>query len=179
MKKSVAAIWVFALSLVFLSTVSNAQANTPLLDRNLSLTDLSFLKTPDAIAGYIWKNFLFEKDQRQFGKEDYWQSPEELMKNRKGDCEDFARFALEVLKANGIQGFLMNIYGGNGRYAHTICVFKDGDLYQVIDGDKVKKIDAKSLEEVSEKMYDHWEKAAIVAPTAQNTGMILSQFSKK
>ena len=157
MKKPIAAIGLFAASLVlFLFSSLTAEANAQLLDRTLSLANLSLeLKTPENIAHYMWRNFVFETDQRQFGREEYWQSPQELMQTRKGDCEDFAVFAYELLKRQGIQTFLLNVYGGS--FAHTVCVFKDKGKYQIIDGSDIKRVNASSLDELSKKIYPFWE----------------------
>ncbi len=120
-KYAVAATRAFALCLVaLLITINTAEANTPLLVRTLSLQNLaSELNSPKAIADYLWKNFVFEEDQRLFGREDYWQTPQEFMDLKKGDCEDFAMMAAQILKLQGIQSMILNIYDGTS--GHTIC----------------------------------------------------------
>lgn len=39
----------------------------------------------------------YVSDAEQFGREDYWQPPEEFEKNKKGDCEDFALWSWRQL----------------------------------------------------------------------------------
>lgn len=135
------------------------------------------LSSPEHIARYIFKNFLVDTDDRNFGSEEYWQSPEELLLNGRGDCEDFALFASELLKANGVTAFLVNIYGK--KFAHTVCVFKENGKYNVIDGDEVKRYEANDLPELFSKIYPHWNKAAMVAYHANgNCGKILKVFQK-
>lgn len=161
MKKSVAAYWVFVLSLTVGFFVFNAETRAQLPDRILSLQELSNqLITPRAIADYLWKNFIFEEDQRLFGKEDYWQSPQEFLSNKKGDCEDFALFASHLLKIQGVKSFMLNIYGSKG--GHTVCAFKENGRYQAFDGSDFKKVDARSLNELISKIDPTWKKAAIV-----------------
>ena len=50
----------------------------------------------------MWRLFLFESDQNQFGENEHWQSPEEFMQTGKGDCEDFALWAWRKLAELGI-----------------------------------------------------------------------------
>lgn len=178
MKKSVAAYWVFVLSLTVGLFVSYAETKAQLPDRILSLQELSFqLSSPRAIADYLWKNFLFEDDQRLFGKEDYWQTPEEFFSNKKGDCEDFAIFANDLLKSQGVQSFILNIYGG--KEGHTICVFKQNGRYQAIDGSDFKPMDAASLNELITKIEPAWKNAAIVSPHPESRhAKIIAQINR-
>lgn len=176
-KKAALVFWIFVASLVSAANPINAKAQFP--DASMALQALALqLTTPEVIAKFIWKNFSFERDQHQFGREEYWQAPEELLKNKKGDCEDFARFAAEILKLNGVNAFLMNIYGG--RFSHTVCVFKEGDSYNVIDGTSVKRFHSKNLNEIASNLYAFWNKAAIVAPAPETKqGSILTEFSRR
>ena len=135
------------------------------------------LNSPEDIAKYIWKNFRVESDQAQFGREDHWQTPDELLKNRKGDCEDFSRFAYEILKKNGISAFMINVYGK--KYAHTVCVFKENGKYHILDGTDVKRTNAKSLNEVFEKIYPFWDTGAIVRANNNHQGQILKSIARK
>ena len=176
MKKSVAAYWVFAVSLVLVSFVMTAEAKAQLLDRSLSLRDLADqLQTPEDVAHYLWRHFSFESDQAQFGKEEYWQSPEEFLTTRRGDCEDFALMAHEILKMKGVKTYLVNIY--SDRYAHTVCVFKENDKFNVIDGTRVIRLESENLQELSSKIYPFWNQGAIVGLSEKTgEGRILSKF---
>jgi len=119
----------------------------------------SNLASPEAIAKFIWRHFQVESDQAQFGTEDRWQSPEELLKSERGDCEDFSLFAYEILRARGTQSFLLNIYGSG--YGHTICVFREDGAFHAVDGTSVIR-GGPSLESLIEKIYPFWKSAAIV-----------------
>lgn len=164
MNKAIAAAKGVAVSigilLVFLMT---AEANAQLSDRPLSLAELAHqLRTPESIAHYLWRNFIFESDWRVFGREEYRQSSEEFLSNRRGDCEDFANMAYQLLRLNGYEAFLMNIYGE--RLAHTVCVFKVNGEYQVIDGSDLKQVTAKSLNELARKIRPSGKEAKIGVP---------------
>lgn len=176
--KHITTIGIFAVSTVFVFLLMNADARAQVLGRNLSFSELSTqLKTPDSIAKYMWRHIAYVNDRRQFGQEEYWQSPEETLNNKKGDCEDLALFAQSMLKANGISSFLLNVYG-NG-FAHTICVFKENGKFNIIDGTTVKRIEAENLNEVSQYIYPFWKKSAIVSPNGKGSGQILKSFEKK
>jgi predicted transglutaminase-like cysteine proteinase len=176
--KAVAAYWLFAITLVLLSTTLTSEAKAQLPDRSLSFSLIAQqLQTPEQITRYMWRNFLFENDARQFGREDYWQSPEEFLMTRKGDCEDFATFAYEILKLNGYSAYLLNIYGG--KYSHTVCVFKENGKYQVIDGTDVKRYNAEALNDLTSEIYSRWETGMIVKPATSEGATVLAEFSKR
>ncbi len=136
------------------------------------------LSSPDTLARYMWKNFSVESDQSNFGQEDHWQSPEELLATRKGDCEDFARFAYEILRMNGRKAFMISVYGKGG-YGHTVCVFLENGRYNVIDDTEVKRLQARSLTDVFGKIYPQWEKAALVKTSPNSAhGIVLKEFHR-
>ncbi len=178
MKKHIAAYWVFLVSFVFVMNSVLFEANAQGLNRVLSLETIApQLTTPEAIARYLWRNFRFESDQSQFGREEHWQSPEEFLNNGKGDCEDFALFAQKILKMNGIKSFMLNIY--SPRFAHTVCVFMENGKYNIIDGSKVIRFEASSLNGLLEKIYPFWQQGAIVAPSpSPNHGMVLARIDR-
>ncbi|MBI3306315.1 MAG: transglutaminase-like cysteine peptidase [Candidatus Omnitrophica bacterium] len=180
MKKTIATLWVFAISFVLAALAMNAEARAHALDRTLSFRELTNqMQTPEEIARYMWRNFQFESDQTNFGKEEYWQTAQEFLQNRRGDCEDFAIFANEMLKLNGVSSFILNIYGSGG-FAHTVCVFKENGRYSVIDGTQVLHFKSKSITDLMSKIYPFWKEGAIVSATPYSTqGEILTQFSKQ
>lgn len=177
--KSITTNWAVALvfGLVVISFVPNANAQS-FIQPSLSINTISQnLSTPDAIAKFLWRNFQFQEDQEQFGKEEYWQTPEEFLANKKGDCEDFALLSKALLNKIGKKAFLVNVYGH--KFAHTVTVYEEDGVYNVIDGSKVKRFEAKSLEEVMTKIYPHWNEAAIVGMSKKtNNGRILKKFER-
>lgn len=179
-KTNIAALRAFAASFILLTTVlMSAEADARLLDRGLSLNLLALeLRTPEQIALYMWRHFAFEADQRQFGRHDHWQSPEELLANQKGDCEDFALFAHSLLKRNGFSSLLLSIYGK--RFAHTVCVFKENGKYNAIDGTDVKRFEAENIRELSSQLYPFWETSTVVAPSSvSKSGVLLAELTKR
>jgi predicted transglutaminase-like cysteine proteinase len=51
---------------------------------------------------FAHRHFTYAEDKVQFGKEDYWASPAELLASRLGDCEDWAIFNYISLRHMGI-----------------------------------------------------------------------------
>ncbi len=178
MKISVAAYGFIAISIVFVTIFMSTEARAQVLDRPLSLQVLaSQLNTPEAIAKYMWRHFQVESDRAQFGREEKWQSPEEFLTTRRGDCEDFALFAQQVLKLNGISSFLLNVY--SDKTAHTVCVFKEGGFYHVIDGTEVIRTKASSLDGLISEINPFWRESAIVrASESSDGGKILARFGR-
>lgn len=54
------------------------------------------------VNAFAHKHFTYAEDKVQFGKEDYWASPAELLASRLGDCEDWAIFNYISLRHMGI-----------------------------------------------------------------------------
>jgi len=69
-------------------------------------------------------------DKKLFGKEGYWQPPEEFEKRKAGDCEDFALWTWRQLLAMGLDARV--VFGKHGRYGigHAwVMFFQDGKCY--------------------------------------------------
>ena len=177
-KKAVAAVMGLALSISVLVLLIMSDANAQLPDRNLSLVEIAHqLQTPDNIAHYLWRNFLFESDWRLYGREEYRQSAEEFLSAGRGDCEDFANMAYTLLRLNGIEAFLMNIYGEH--FAHTICIFKENGRLQAIDGSELKRLEAENLNDAADHIRPDWKQAKVGTPLkTQGENGFFTRFAK-
>ena len=116
--------------------------------------------TPDQLALFLQKNVVFQDDLRLFGQVDYWQAPEELLVRRRGDCEDYALLARDLLSRQGIEAFVFSLYGEGG-YAHTVCVFVERGRYNVLNQDRLIRFQAGSLKELADRLYPRWSWGAV------------------
>ncbi len=76
------------------------------------------------------RNFI-QKFQYTGEKGDIWQTPEEFLRNEHLDCDDFARFTVDVLvRIIGIKDarFIAYYTGSKG---HAVCVFPYRNKYSV------------------------------------------------
>ena len=113
-------------------------------------------RTPQTIASFLREAFTFQRDEDLFNEVDRWQSPEEFLQRRAGDCEDYALLAKELLRRNGIEAYVFSLFGEEG-YAHTVSVFVDEDgRYNVINQDKLLRYRAPSLEQVAAQINPAW-----------------------
>ena len=75
---------------------------------------------------------------------DYWQTPEETLNRGKGDCDDFARFALDILvriqKREDVRFVIYRGYytkDGVKKYSgHVVCIFPYNGKYSVFSNTK-------------------------------------------
>lgn len=71
-------------------------------------------------------------DEKQFGKRDYWQPPEEFERRKAGDCEDFSLWTWRQLVAMGYDARF--VAGRHGRYGigHAwVMFFQDQKCFLV------------------------------------------------
>lgn len=116
--------------------------------------------TPEALVQFFQQQMTFEEDIRLFSEVDYWQTPEEFLARRAGDCEDYALLAEAVLRNLRMEAFVFSLYGEGG-YAHTVCVFVEEGRYHVINQDRLLRLKAKTLEELAEALYARWTWGAV------------------
>ena len=116
--------------------------------------------TPEQLALFLNENLVFQEDRSMFGQTDYWQAPEEVLVRGRGDCEDYALLANDLLNRQGRESFVFSLYGDQG-YAHTVCVFVEENRYNVLNQDRLVRCRAASLEELAGKIYPGWRWAAV------------------
>lgn len=115
--------------------------------------------TPEALGSFLAREITFGEDQELFGCADYWQSPQELLQRRRGDCEDYALLAQAVLRRQGREALVLSLYGPG--YAHTVCLFREGSSYHILNQDRVIRCGASSLEEAAAFLYPRWAWGAV------------------
>ena len=166
------AIWLIGIPLRAVAEEIPPEPSTPALLDQLAST----YTTPKAVADFLHHAFTFQRDEELFGEADRWQSPEEFVARKAGDCEDYALLARALLRRNGIEAFVFSVFGKEG-YAHTVCVFADHrGRYNVIDVDKLRALDVKSLESVASWLSPAWTVGAI-AERAGARGQMVTQIT--
>ena len=74
----------------------------------------------------------YVSDRELFGKEDYWQPPEEFEKKKKGDCEDFALWTWrQLLNLSYDARFVAGRCGRHGSGHAWVEYFQDARCYIV------------------------------------------------
>lgn len=111
--------------------------------------------TPEALVRFLHEEITFARDAELFDQVDYWQSPEEFLRRRAGDCEDYALLAQAILHRQGIEAYVLSLYGPGG-YAHTVCLFVEGDRYHAITQETILPLHAPSLEAAATALRPGW-----------------------
>lgn len=114
------------------------------------------IKSPDSLELWLKYTIKYVADE-----EEYWQTPEETVKLKTGDCEDFAILAMHVLRSLGYRDVhLVVIAYKNEDVAHAVCVFKEHNgRYSVFSNDfyiKTRKYTSEAAVIYSDG-YDNWE----------------------
>jgi hypothetical protein len=78
----------------------------------------------DAIRDWVAANIEYKTDEEQWGADEYWQTPEETLYLRTGDCEDFAILLCTLLRAYGIGEEQIYVALGldNEGYGHAFLI---------------------------------------------------------
>lgn len=107
----------------------------------------------------IWllKNFQYEAE-----KGDYWKTPEEMVKDKVGDCEDFAFLNKKILNDFGFESQVYHIYGRTkinnktSEYSHAICVFESNGKFYYFSNQYFIKKSFDSVKELVEYDCNYW-----------------------
>jgi hypothetical protein len=161
-------------ALILLFPSSEAKADDFALPEGIVLDVLAQrLSTPEKLESFMKKHFRFMSDRAQFGIEEYWQTPKELLTHSAGDCEDFALFAQAILSRNGYRVFLLSVFWRED--AHTVAVFEKEGVTGYFDIDKLRLTSTSSLSELGNSIQKGWSYLGLMR-TEGNLGIISRKF---
>jgi len=96
-----------------------------------------------------------------------WQSPNETIKTKEGDCEDFAVLASAFLGKIGVRSDIAIVSFKGMDTSHALCVWKNKDeSYSFISNRKLYRSGKSTLEDAVGRYYPDWNK--IVIASAKN-----------
>ncbi|MHA1483172.1 MAG: transglutaminase-like domain-containing protein [Candidatus Heimdallarchaeaceae archaeon] len=95
-----------------------------------------YLDTVKHIKTLTELDYFLDRIKYTSDKSDYWQTPEETLNRGKGDCDDYARLALDILvrvqKRKDVRFIIYTGYNKKQKYgAHAVCVFPYNGKYNV------------------------------------------------
>lgn len=115
---------------------------------------ISSIRTPEALACWLSNNFRYELKLT-----DAWQTPEETMKLKKGDCDDFALLAQAALKGLGIKSDVVIIKFRGLNVLHAVCIWKDkAGLYNFISNCELVRTGKADISQAIAKFYPDVER---------------------
>lgn len=112
-------------------------------------TEISQLDTPMKVQAYMDRYFKYTKDVLP---EDRWKPAKKTWKEGKGDCEDYAIFAVKCLYHLNVEIFCM-YRPGNG---HATTLIKNGN-FVTIGTYGYKNHSHKSYSKLAEHWYKDWD----------------------
>ncbi|HIH96019.1 MAG TPA: hypothetical protein HA348_00765 [Thermoplasmata archaeon] len=102
-----------------------------------------FVNESRTIRNWVATNIKFRSDleenwlsclRRNLNPFEFWQYPEETIKSKSGDCEDFAILLCSLLRANGYSPeevfVALSVEGSTG---HAFVAVKEGENYRLIE----------------------------------------------
>ena len=90
------------------------------------------------------------------------QTPQETLKLRTGDCDDFASLAKAILASNGIKSDLVIIKYRELNIMHAICMYKEADgTYSFISNSELKRTGELNFTDAIAKYYPDWKKIMV------------------
>ena len=131
------------------------------------------LSSPEALVKFMKQNFTYVTDHQLFGQDEYWQSAEEMLERRRGDCEDYALFAEAILSRNEYQVFILSVYWDND--AHTVAVFEQDGRWGILNLDQLRYTKASSIAELSNTVRQNWSYAGLMRQEGK-IGIISRKF---
>ena len=117
-------------------------------------------KTPAKVALWMWHRIWYKSDHNKHGVRQKFDRPKKVLKDKSGDCEEFAGLAfvtLPYLDDVGECHFIGVFEEGTGK-GHAVCAYQyKGKWFHMSNWGNVKCPKAKSLEDIPGYVYKKWK----------------------
>lgn len=112
------------------------------------------IKTPTDLSQWMIKSFVYQDEEI-----DYWKTPEETIKDKSGDCEDFAILSKKVLKDLGHKAYVIVLVNKDkSKFSHAVCLFQEKNkTYSVIDNQYYYSFKYKNWKKLLNKIYSQYK----------------------
>lgn len=127
----------------------------------------SFISSPQQLSQWFLKEFKYVGEMP-----DYWQSAEETMNLRQGDCEDFAILAQAILGRLGINSQIAIVKFKGLNQSHAICIWQENGFYNFISNQTLIQTKAGSVKEAIEEKYPDWEQITFTSPKGEHLKVV-------
>ena len=115
------------------------------------------VQSPDDLVTWYANEFEYRMELW-----DDWQSPEQTMATRTGDCEDFAYLTHTALKELGFENNVYILKFKGIKTKHAVCIFKENDgTYSIISNKEMYKTREADLKAAVERYYPDCSKFTI------------------
>lgn len=130
------------------------------------------IQTIEDYAYWLEKNMTYQPDMDK----DHWLAPEEFLKTRRGDCEDFAFLNSRFLKVFGFSPHIITLT--SAQTAHAVCAFEYAGKFYWFDNARLKSSTATSLVAFAQQLTDtlNYSKIFELDPVSKQTNLIYERI---
>jgi len=105
---------------------------------------------------WLEDNLRYQND----GKKDVWADPQQTLRKKIGDCEDYALLNTSVMQVLGYKPHFLALVKAQGR-AHAICTFQHQGRFLWFDNAKLQKTSFTSLKDLAQEMSERYNYSAL------------------
>jgi predicted transglutaminase-like cysteine proteinase len=104
---------------------------------------------------WVNKNITYAEDIDLYGRRDYWATANETLRNRKGDCEDYAILKYQILMHMGVAPSDMFLTLARDRIRnrdHAVLIVKMADQHYLLDNNTQELLPADGRQEYTARL---------------------------
>lgn len=131
------------------------------------------VRDPNSLSNWLSKNFVYQSEEVE-----HWNTPQETVRDKFGDCDDFGILVEYVLKKLGYRVYLIAIDYYEKDSGHILCIIKHKNKTysyfsnQFFYGKKYKSI-PELLTAHARLEGVKWKKASVIISKKFRTGLTL------
>ena len=135
----------------------------PLDERIQTLFRLNAIHSLEDYSHWLQNNISYQKDFQE-----NWESPQETLKKKYGDCKSYAFLNAAILKVMGFQPRILALARPAGAGGHAVCVFQKDGYYLWFDNSRLKKTCAQDLKTLEKEIAKEHSFSSVYEYQTQN-----------
>jgi len=118
----------------------------------------SHIKTPQDLGDWLKNNFTYQSEEV-----DYWNTPEETVNAKAGDCDDYAILSEFILKDLGYDAwFIVMVNRTPDQSSHAITIIREKDMtYSFISNTNYRRTNSASWESMLDNYWHQYKEVYI------------------
>ena len=141
----------------------------PLDERIQTIFRLNSIYSLEDYSHWLQNNISYQKDFQE-----NWESAQETLNKKHGDCKSYAFLNAAILKVMGYQPRILALTRREG--GHAVCVFQKDGYYLWFDNSRLKKTRAQDLKELEKEIAKEHSFSSVYEYQTQNKSWQLMEI---
>ena len=129
----------------------------------------NWINNPTDLSIWLVNNFTYQAEEEG---ENYWKTPEEIIKDKSGDCEDFSFLVDKILTDLGYKTKVISVSYKDIKFAHAICIIEQNNKHSFFSNQYYFSKQFDNIYALLENNYPNWSSYHTIYQDGRRTNFV-------